>query len=135
MTASQIPEVTEAEFASRAGVGRSAPDPAWVPAEACLLPTEDRPFRLAEFEDLFATAVSEIDRPEPTRLRLVLDPEPAVAARVAGLAAREADCCRFFTFTLTAAGDELTLEVSVPEERTGVLDGLADQAEAAGASV
>jgi hypothetical protein len=41
--------------------------------DACSLPTADRPLRLAELEDLFATAVRAVDRLEPARLRLALE--------------------------------------------------------------
>lgn len=106
----------------------TATTPSWVPVDACQLPTGDVPMRIAALEDLFATAVKAIERAEPTRLRLTLAPDPAVAARAAELGAREADCCGFFTFTLTATTGHLTLDVTVPEARTVVLDGLAAQA-------
>jgi hypothetical protein len=83
----------------------------WVPADSCRLPTADQPLRVAQFDDLFATAVRSAPRVEPTRLLLELVPEPAVAARAAELAAWEADCCGLFTFTLTAADQRLQLEV------------------------
>jgi hypothetical protein len=89
------------------------------------LPSVDRPLRLAEFDDLFATAVRAVDRIDPTRLRLTLDPRPEVAARTADLVVRETACCGFFTFTLTAAEEQLRLEVAVPDRQTAVLDGLA----------
>jgi hypothetical protein len=80
---------------------------------------------VAAFADLFATAVRTADRIDPTRLRLTLDRQPEVAARAADLAVRETACCGFFTFTLTATEGLLGLEVTVPPERTAVLDGLA----------
>lgn len=101
---------------------------AWIPADACQLPDADQPLRLAAFEDLFATDVHAVERVEPTRLRLALSSTPEVASRAAELATRESDCCGFFSFTLTAAQDELSLEVSVPQSRTEVLDGMATQA-------
>lgn len=110
-------------------------EPSWAPVDACQLPSDERPMRLDAFDELFADAVRSLERPEPTRLRLELVPEPAVAARVAELAAREADCCGFFTFALTAVQGGLALDVTVPEARAGVLDGLAAQVAAAGESV
>lgn len=100
----------------------------WVPVDACQLPTDEQPMRLAAFEDLFATKVIAVERTAPTRLRLDLKAAPETAAWVGELALREADCCGFFTFTLTAAQGALTLEVSTPEQWAGVLDGIADQA-------
>jgi hypothetical protein len=103
-------------------------------AEFCTLPTADRPLRLAEFDDLFATAVRAVDRIDPNRLRLTLDRRPEVASRTADLAVRETGCCGFFTFALTAAEERLWLEVTVPAARIDVLDALATRA-AAGAGV
>ncbi|MCC3764701.1 hypothetical protein K3N28_16715 [Glycomyces sp. TRM65418] len=143
MTASPITEATEAgepDGRERLALPGTAGDPAaehglaWVPADACELPTAERPLRLAEFEDLFATAVTGLDRPAPTRLRMALSPDPAAAARAAELAVRETGCCGFFAFALTAVEHTLTLEVSVPQGRTEVLDGLAAQAETARAA-
>jgi hypothetical protein len=90
---------------------------------ACTLPTAERPLRLAEFDALLAGAA----RHRPTRTRLVLDLEsrPEVAAQAADLAVREAGCCSFFTFELTATGGGLTLAISVPEAQGEVLDALA----------
>ncbi|MEW2354230.1 hypothetical protein [Spirillospora sp. NPDC029432] len=61
---------------------------------------------------------------------MVLRPEPQVAGRVAVLAARETGCCSFFTFTLTATGGELALQVSVGDRHIEVLDALAARATA-----
>jgi hypothetical protein len=94
-------------------------------AAGCTLPTAERPLRAAEFDELFAAAVRGIDRAGPTRLRLDLRPSRPLAARAAGLMLAETECCSFFTFALTAAGDRLTLDVTVPGSHAGVLDGLA----------
>jgi hypothetical protein len=104
-------------------------EPGLVP-DACTLPTAEQPLRLAEFDDLFTSAVTWVDRPVPTRLLLGLPADPAVAARAADLAVRESDCCSFFTFALTVNGARLHLEVTVPGAYTDVLDGLAARATA-----
>ncbi|MFV2110843.1 hypothetical protein ACFHW0_00700 [Micromonospora sp. LOL_025] len=102
--------------------------PAWVP-EACTLPTPQRPLRLAEFDDLFATALRGQQRPAPTRLRWQLDPTAEATARE--LTGRESACCSFFTFTFVrAGGDGVELEVQVPAGHVGVLDALAARAAA-----
>jgi hypothetical protein len=75
----------------------------WVPP-SCTLPTAEQPLRVAEFDDLFATAVTGAERAEPGRLTLRLEPTPEVAATAARLAVEEAGCCSFFTFALTTAG-------------------------------
>lgn len=103
------------------------PDETWAPA-ACTLPTAERPLRLAEFDDLFATALRGQDRRSPTVLRWRLDPAAEPTAR--DLTARETACCSFFTFTVTPAGDALTVEVTVPPAHVPVLDALAARAAA-----
>jgi hypothetical protein len=112
------------------GTGTGAAS-AWAP-QACTLPTTERPLRVAEFDALFAEAVRDIERIEPGRLRLGLAADPQVAGRAAELAAVETGCCSFFTFTLTATGGGLSLEVTVPGQYVEVLDALAERAAAAG---
>ena len=60
-------------------MGMNSADETWVP-EACTLPTVDRPLRLAEFDDLFATALWEQQRISPTELWWRLDPAAGVSA-------------------------------------------------------
>jgi hypothetical protein len=82
---------------------------------------------LAEFDEMFATALREQSRPEPTRLRWRLDPD--AEARTRELIARESACCEFFTFSFGTGGDGgLTLEVRVPPAQVEVLDALAARA-------
>jgi hypothetical protein len=102
----------------------------WVP-DACTLSPADRAGRAAEFAGLFGSAVRGAARHGPTRLHLDLEPSPEAAARAAGLAAAETQCCSFFTFTLTAADGTLSLDVTVPDSQVPVLDALADRALAA----
>jgi hypothetical protein len=113
----------------------SPPAPATWVADACTLPTAERPLRLAEFDDLFAGSVRAVDRVDRRRLRFTLDPAPEVAARAADLVVRESECCSFFTFTLTASGGQVHLDVAVPDgPPVEVLDALADRAVAEAAS-
>ena len=105
-------------------------DATWVP-DACTLPTVEQPLRTTAFDDLFGQAVTAVDRVENQRARLVLRPDPAVAARVADLMVRETDCCSFFEFTLSATGGALTLDVTVPPAQIPVLDVLLDRARTA----
>jgi hypothetical protein len=101
-----------------------APTSRWLP-QACTLPTLDKPLRLLEFADLFADAVTGVQRLGPTRLRLAFTGGADVAERVRDLTAREAECCSFFTFTLTRdADDDLVLDVLVPAGYVDALDGL-----------
>lgn len=98
--------------------------------QACTLPTEERPLRVAEFDALFAEAVQDVWRVDATSLALDLQPRSEVAARAADLVVRETGCCSFFTFSLVAAGGSLHLEIKVPEQHADVLEVLAARAEA-----
>ncbi|MFF4879379.1 hypothetical protein [Micromonospora sp. NPDC000668] len=106
---------------------RTLGEGSWVPQE-CTLPTVEQPLRLAEFDDLFASAVVGTERVDRLRVRLELRPAPTVAGRAADLVTRETGCCSFFTFTLTATGGQLALDVAVPEGHVDVLDALAARA-------
>jgi hypothetical protein len=105
----------------------------WVP-DACTLPTAERPLRVAEFDALFADALFadallDVDRPEPGRVRLVLN--VAVEERARELAQRETACCSFFTFVFHR--DEqgrLLMDVGAPAEHSAVVEALAVRAEA-----
>jgi hypothetical protein len=92
----------------------------WAP-DACTLPTPERPLRVAEFDELF-TALRGLERPQPTRLDLILPREVEPAAR--DLARRESDCCSFFTFEFESVGDAVVMHISVPLTQVEVLDAL-----------
>jgi hypothetical protein len=102
-------------------------DPVWAP-QACTLPAAERPVRVAEFDELFATGLRGQQRLAPTRLRWRLDPAAEATAR--DLTGRETECCSFFTFTFAPAGDAVQLDVEVPAVHSGVLDVLASRAAA-----
>ena len=105
---------------------------AWTSVEACTLPTAERPLRLAEFDDLFATSIRSVDRPGDTRARLLLAGDDGLAGRVQRLADAETSCCSFFTFRVsTVEGGLVALDVEVPSAYAGVLAGLVARAEAA----
>ncbi|MCG5464979.1 hypothetical protein AB0K35_21510 [Micromonospora sp. NPDC053740] len=100
---------------------------AWVP-ESCTLPSGQRPLRLAEFDNLFATALLGQQRLSPTELLWHLDPSAEATAR--DLIARESSCCSFFSFTLGVDTGTLCLDVQVPAAHVDVLDALALRAAA-----
>jgi hypothetical protein len=102
-------------------------DEVWVP-DACTLPTADRPLRVAEFDDLFGTALLEQQRLSPTRLRWRLDPAAESTAR--DLTRRESQCCGFFTFTFTSVDGTVQLDVEVTPPYVAVLDSLVARAAA-----
>jgi hypothetical protein len=111
-------------------VGGAQSELAWVPADACALPTAERSTRLAEFDGLFVS-LRGLRREEPGWLRLRLDDGEGVEAGARDLTAREASCCSFFDFDVHRVDGEVVVDVRVPASRVVVLDGLTAQAEAA----
>lgn len=99
----------------------------WVPAGACTLPTAEQSGRLAEFDGLFASTRSVVRR-STSWLRVELDGGEQVEGVARDLTERESRCCDFFEFSVTREGGRVDLDVWVPEERSRVLDGLAEQA-------
>jgi hypothetical protein len=103
---------------------------------ACTLPTAERPLRLAEFDELFATGVRRVS---VTYARLYLTGPAGLAARVRDLAARETACCSFFTFTTVpepaAEGEAVVLGVEVPAAHADVLASLVQRASVVSAGV
>lgn len=91
--------------------------------------TAQQPLRLAEFDDLFATAVRDGARISQTHLRLTLSGPDGLQAKVEDLAARENECCAFFSFAVTAPdATTVVFDIEVPPEHVDVLDALADRA-------
>ncbi|MFE6923482.1 hypothetical protein ACFVAV_20830 [Nocardia sp. NPDC057663] len=99
----------------------------WVP-DACTLPTAEEPIRVAEFDRFFAESVHGMARPAPTQLELQLAADADAAAR--DLAARESNCCSFFTFDFDTTGTGLVMRVGVPAAYVEVLDAFAARVEA-----
>ncbi|MET9232007.1 hypothetical protein [Lentzea sp. NPDC003310] len=95
----------------------------WAP-QACTLPTVEQPLRIAEFDALFASALTDLRRTDGTHLRLELKAGGDVETTARDLTARESQCCSFFVFTFTPTEDALHLDVEVPPVHTDVLDGL-----------
>ena len=110
--------------ASASDAGMKGAWMAWAPEE-CTLPTAELPQRVAEFDELFATRLRGMARPDPLLLRLMLDDAEGVAATTEDLAARERSCCALFEFELTPTPGGLQLDVRVPAGSAEVLDGLA----------
>jgi hypothetical protein len=100
--------------------------------EACTLPTVDQPLRLAEFDELFATAVRRVETLSPTHARMRLAGPAGLTAQVRDLTARETECCSFFIFTITPEpavdGDAMALDIEVPATQADVLSVLAQRA-------
>jgi hypothetical protein len=105
----------------------------WIDAapQECTLPSVDRPLREAEWQGLFDTGVTAVQRIGVERARIELRADPVVAGLAADLALRETGCCTFFTFTQTASDGRLTLDITVPPAQVRVLDAMIDRARAA----
>jgi hypothetical protein len=92
-------------------------------------------FRTAWFVESAATELVVMLVPRQPALlpqlagRVLLTSSVLVATvRAARLAVHETGCCSFFTFSVVATGDELRLDVAVPEGQTEVLDAFAERA-------
>jgi hypothetical protein len=97
--------------------------------DVCTLPTAERPLRLAEFDDLFATAVRRVEKRGPVAVRLTLVGPDSLEATVRDLTVRETVCCSFFAFTVTAERPgHVVLDIGVPAAQGPVLAALADRA-------
>jgi hypothetical protein len=123
---------------------RPGPAPAdWVPVEACTLPTDAQPLRVAEFDTLVAASLRTVEHPAgaATRARLVLAGDADLPSRVQRLADAETACCSFFTFTLapqaadpSGGADDTTLvalDIGVPSTRVDVLAAFVQRADQA----
>ncbi len=106
--------------------------PAPVPAGpiACTLHPDELTGRLDDFRRRLFDHLQAMERPEPTRLRLVLggDADPEA---VRELLVHEQGCCAFLGFTLTAGEGGLVADLRVPAGAAPVLDALAGLAEPA----
>ena len=104
----------------------------WASVEACSLPTIERPLRLAEFDDLFATTLLSVEKTGPTRARLLLTGDEEVVERTRRLADAESSCCSFFTFGVSTVETGLVaFDIEVPDAYVDVLGALLTRADAA----
>jgi hypothetical protein len=119
------------EVAMSVGVPIHSPAPAPEGPIACTLHPNDYATRLADVRRRLFDHLVELQRPAPTRLRLLLagDADPAA---VRELLVREQACCAFLGFTLGAADGRLVADLEVPAEAAPVLDALVALAELAG---
>ena len=92
--------------------------------DACRLPTAERPIRLAEFDALLTDSLRGVDRDSPTHLTLHLHGHEDIEAVTRDLAAREAECCSFFDFTVAGDGRNAVLGIGVPLQHASILDSL-----------
>ena len=79
-------------------------------------------------DELFAAVTRPPLRRTPDRLEIVL--AVGTAGRARDLAARETECCSFFTFDVREVSDRVVLEVGVPPAQVAVLDAVQARVEA-----
>jgi len=118
----------------QASVPIHSPAPAPEGPIACTLHPNEYAGRLEDFrQGVFAHLVG-MERPEPTRLRLLLagDADPEA---VRELLVREQGCCTFMSFTITASGGQLAADLEVPADAAPALDGMVSLAELATSGV
>ena len=101
---------------------------------ACTLSPNQYAGRLEDFRQGVFTHLVELERPSPTRLRLLLagDADPEA---VRELLIREQGCCAFLSFTLTPSDGRLVADLEVPAEAAPTLDAMAMLAELAAPEV
>jgi len=78
----------------------------------CTLGAGDAPQRLIEWQSILER--SEERRPSPDGLSLRFPTDPALLGELAALAAREVECCSFFTFALELDAEAAWLTVGAP---------------------
>jgi hypothetical protein len=119
---------------SQASVPIHSPAPAADGPIACTLHPNEYAGRLEDFRQGVFTHLVRMERPEPSRLRLILagDTDPGA---VQELLIREQGCCAFMSFTITRIDVQLVADLEVPPEAAPTLDALASLAELAAPGV
>ncbi|HEV8423993.1 MAG TPA: hypothetical protein VGS14_02230 [Actinomycetes bacterium] len=119
---------------SQASIPIHSPAPAPDGPIACTLHPNEYAGRLEDFRQGVFTHLVGMERPEPTRLRLILagDTDPDA---VRDLLIREQGCCAFMSFTITHRQGKLEADLEVPAEAAPTLDGLVSLAELAAPAV
>ena len=95
---------------------------------ACTLPAAELPGRVAEFDEAFAAGLRHAELVSPTHARWVFSADQARAEALAGLLARESECCSFFTFAQRSDEGAVTVDVTVPPGHADALAVLAGRA-------
>ena len=90
---------------------------------ACTLPLNEYAGRLEDWRQSVFSHLVGMERPEPTRLRLILadDTDPEA---VRELLVREQECCAFLSFTITPGDGRLVADLEVPAEAAPTVDAM-----------
>jgi hypothetical protein len=89
---------------------------------ACTLQPSEVPARLSEWQALLAHAVEKTEIGDGVRVQFDDSVDPTA---VVDLAARERDCCAFFTFAVELSPDGVALEIRAPGEAAALARALA----------
>jgi hypothetical protein len=103
------------------------PAPAFEGPVVCTLPLGHVGGRLRDFRDGVFRHLRAMERPGPTRLRLVLAEEAGVE-EVRELLVREQRCCGFLAFAIRHQEGRVLVDLEVREAAAAALDGLAQLA-------
>jgi hypothetical protein len=108
---------------SQTSVPVHSPAPAPDGPIACSLPLNEYAGRLEDWRQSVFSHLVGMERPEPTRLRLILagDTDPAV---LRDLLVREQGCCAFLSFTITPGDGRLVADLEVPAEAAPTVDAM-----------
>jgi hypothetical protein len=119
---------------TKTGVPIHSPAPAPDGPIACTLPLNEYAGRLHDWRQSVFSQLVGMQRPEPTRLRLILagDTDPEA---VRELLVREQGCCAFLSFTITRAEGRLVADLQVPAEAAPTVDAMVGLAELAAPGV
>ena len=109
------------EPADRCGPGCGC-DTELAPPIVCTLPMGERPDRSNAWTELLTHVVER--ETTSTGIRVRFDADRQLVSSIADLAVREAECCAFFSFTLTVDAHGVWLAVDAPPEGRPVLDAL-----------
>jgi hypothetical protein len=119
---------------SQTSVPVHSPAPAPDGPIACTLPLDEYAGRLEDWRQSVFSHLVGMERPEPTRLRLVLagDTDPAA---LRDLLVREQGCCAFLSFTITPGDGRLVADLEVPAEAAPTVDAMVGLVELAAPGV
>jgi hypothetical protein len=113
---------------SEATIPLHHPAPAPEGPIVCTLSPDDHAGRLEDFRRSMFSRLVGMERPEPTRLRLLLA-AGADPGAVRELLAREQGCCAFLGFTVAGGDGRLVADLEVPAVAAPTLDAMAALAE------
>lgn len=95
----------------------------------CTLSPTSMVARLEEFEAVFVTGLTRVEREEPLRLRLTFGVDGERESVIRELFAQEQRCCAFLGFAVQRTSAGLVVEVTAPEGAGAALDGMQALAE------